>query len=110
MELRRCLRQTESQAQAHGRLVVEQANAELLTMHRQEEEMQAQFGARGSAAQQVIFSLLNSVQGSTIRDEQGEAQVVHLEARLRYVESAATNVRGRHDDLYQQPPRSTMRR
>ena len=72
MELQRRLRQTESQAQAHGRLVVEQANAELLTMHRQEEEMKAQFGAWGSDAHHEISSLLNSVQASTIRDEQGK--------------------------------------
>ena len=64
MELRRRLRQNESQAQAHGRLVVEQANAELLTMHRQEEEMQAQLGAWGSKAQQEITSLLNSAQAT----------------------------------------------
>ena len=62
--------------------------------------MRAQFGACGQGAREEITSLLNSFQASTIRDEQGESQVARLEARLRYAESAAVDVRGRHAELH----------
>ena len=69
-ELTRRLRHTENQAQAHGRMVEEQANAEMMAVLRQEYPMRAQYGAWGHGAQEEIFSLLNSFQASAYRDEQ----------------------------------------
>ena len=55
----------------------------------------------GQGASSEIDSLLNSFHASTIRGEQGEEMVAHLEQRLRYVEGAAAEVRGRHTELSQ---------
>ena len=70
LELRRQLRQTESQAQAHGRLVEEHANAEMMAELRQEYQLRQQYGVWGAGAPKEVASLLNSCQASAYRAEQ----------------------------------------
>ena len=81
-------------------LTAEHASAEMMAVLRQEDQLRAQYGAWGQGAQEEITSLLGSFQAAAYRDEQGEAQIAGLEARLHHVESAAAEVRGRHDELY----------
>ena len=44
--------------------------------------------------------MLNTFQAPAYRDEQEAAQLARLEERLQYVETAAAEERGRHDELY----------
>ena len=79
-------------------MVEQQAMA---AVYQQEEAMRQRFEEWGQGASSEINSLLNSFHASTVRGEQGEEMVANLEARLRYVEGAAAEVRGRHNELNQ---------
>ena len=100
-ELQRQLRQAEVRAHQHGQRVEQQATAGMAMIYRQEEQMRQQFEEWGHGASSEITSLLNSFHASSIRGEEGEQMVAHLESRLRYVEGAAAEVRGRHNELNQ---------
>ena len=94
-ELQRRLRQTEVHAQQHGQWVEQQATEGMAAVHYQEEAMRHQFEQWGQGASNEITSLINSFHASTVRGDQGEEMVANLESRLRYVEGAAAEVRGR---------------
>ena len=99
--MQRRLRHTEMHAHQHGQMVEQQASEGMAAVYHQEEAMNQRFEEWGQGANSEINSLLNSFHASTVRGEPGEEMVANLEARLRYVEGAAAEVRGRHNELNQ---------
>ena len=101
LEMKRRLRVTEQYAQQHEQVVEYHAATAMTNARYEEEAMKQQFQEWGRGANEEISSLLNYFHASTLRGQQSEELVAHLQARLRNAENAAEEVHGQRLELHQ---------
>ena len=112
LELNRRLRAANRQAQEHEQAVEQQATAAvaytqqqaaaaLAQAHAEHAATMLQFREWGGGAQEEVDALLNSFHASTLRGQESEAQVAHLQSRLQHAEGIAEQAGWRHTELQQ---------